>query len=88
MNLSPAVLDELSLNAETLGTSEGVVVADVAAGTPAADFGLQKGDVVLSVNGAVIHETKDLVEATAQRGRSWDLMIARGGQTIRSRIGF
>ena len=87
-NLSPAVLDELSLTAEALGTSEGVVVADVGAGTPAAEFGLQKGDVILSVNGAAIKETRDLVEATAQRSRSWDLMIARGGQTIHTRIGF
>jgi Do/DeqQ family serine protease len=88
MNLSPAVLDELELSAETLGTSEGVVVADVAAGTPAADFGVQKGDVILGVNGTAIRETRDVVEATAQRARSWDLTIARAGQTIHSRIGF
>ena len=87
-NLSPAVLDELSLDAEALGTSEGVIVADVGAGTPAAEFGLQKGDVILSVNGTEIHATDDLVEATGKRARSWDLMIARGGQTIHTRIGF
>jgi Do/DeqQ family serine protease len=87
-NLSPAVLDELSLDAEALGTSEGVIVADVGAGTPAADFGVQKGDVILSVNGTEIHATEDLVEATGKRARSWDLMIARGGQTIHTRIGF
>jgi S1-C subfamily serine protease len=87
-NLSPAVLDELQLTADALGTSEGVVVTDVAAGTPAAEFGLQKGDVILAVNGTAIRRTHDLVEATAQRARSWDLMIARGGQTIHTRIGF
>jgi S1-C subfamily serine protease len=88
MNLSPAVLDELSLDAATLGVAEGVIVADVSAGTPAAEFGLQKGDVVLEVNGAEIHETHDLVAATAQKARVWDLTIARGGQTIRSRLTF
>ena len=87
-NLSPAVFDELSLDAATLGVAEGVIVADVAAGTPAADFGVQKGDVVLGVNGVEIHETRDLVGATAQKARSWDLVIARGGQTIRTRVSF
>jgi Do/DeqQ family serine protease len=88
MNLSPAVLDELSLDAATLGVAEGVIVADVAQGTPAAEFGLQKGDVVLGVNGAEIRETKDLVAATAQKARGWDLIIERSGQTIHTRVAF
>jgi S1-C subfamily serine protease len=88
MNLSPAVLDELSLDADAIGTTEGVVVSDVAADSPAADFGLQKGDVIVGVNGAEIRDTRDLQEATNQRARSWDLTISRGGQTIRTRIGF
>ena len=87
-NLSPAVLDELSVDSETLQATEGVIVTDVAANTPAADFGLQKGDVIVDVNGAAIHDTNGLVDATAQRARSWDLTIARNGQTIRTRIGF
>ena len=88
MNLSPAVLDELSLDATTLGVAEGVIVADVADGTPAAEFGVQKGDVVLGVNGVEIRETKDLVAATAQKARAWDLVIVRAGQTIRTRVSF
>ena len=87
-NLSPAVLDELALDAASLGVAEGVIVDDVAEGAPASEFGLLKGDVVLAVNGVEIHETKDLVAATAQRARAWDLIIARGGQTIRSRVTF
>ena len=87
-NLSPAVMDELSLDAATLGVEAGVIVVDVAEGTPAAVFGVQKGDVVLGVNGAEIHETRDLVAATAQKARAWDLVIARGGQTIRTRVNY
>jgi Do/DeqQ family serine protease len=87
-NLSPSVLDDLALDAGTLGVAEGVIVADVADGTPAAQFGLQKGDVVLAVNGAEIRETRDLVAALSQKARAWDLTIARGGQTIRTRVTF
>src|SRR5206468_6351392 len=88
MNLSPAVLDALSLDAEALGASEGVVVASVAPDSPAAEFGYQKGDVVLGVNGAEIHATRDLVAATARAARTWDLAISRAGQLIRTRIAF
>ncbi len=83
MNVSPAVAEELSLD----NVSEGVVVADVAEGSLAANFGVQKGDVVLEVNGAKIATTRDLDAASGQRARYWDLTIARGGEVIRSRIG-
>ena len=43
MNLSPAVIDELSLDAHALGVDQGVVVADVASNSPAAQFGLPEG---------------------------------------------
>jgi len=66
---------------------EGVVVADVAEGSLAANFGVQKGDVVLEVNGEKIAATRDLDSASAQRARAWDLTISRGGEVIRSRIG-
>jgi len=87
MNLSPAVMEELSLQSEDETAPEGVVVADVAADTPAASFGVRKGDIVVEVNGAAINTTRDLVDAAAQKARLWDLTISRGGQLIRSRIG-
>jgi Do/DeqQ family serine protease len=83
MNVSPAVAEELSLE----GVGEGVVVADVAEGSLAANFGVQKGDVVVEVNGEKIATTRDLESASAQRARAWDLTISRGGEVIRSRIG-
>src|SRR6185437_13416723 len=86
-NLSPAVVAELALSAGALGVSHGVVVADVAADSPAAQFGLQKGDVIVELNGTPIRDTHALVAATAARVRLWDLTISRGGQTIRTRIG-
>ena len=83
MNLSPAVIEELSLQ----GSSEGVVVAAVAEGSTAAQVGVQKGDVVLAVNGQRIATTRDLEKACAERARLWDLTIERGGERIRTRLG-
>jgi S1-C subfamily serine protease len=87
MNLSPAVVEELSLQTEAAKAVEGVVVADVEPDSLAGSLGVQKGDVVVEVNGAPIKTTHDLEQASAQRARSWDLTISRGGQLIRSRIG-
>ena len=42
LNLSPAVADELSY----AGDMQGVIVGDVSDGSPAAQAGFQKGDVI------------------------------------------
>src|SRR5271170_1740584 len=83
MNMSPAVAEELSLDS----AAEGVVVASVGDGSTAADVGVQKGDVVLAVNGQKIATTRDLEKACAERARLWDLTIRRGAQTIRTQLG-
>ncbi len=83
MNLSPAVMEELSLQ----GASEGVVVVAVADGSTAAEVGVQKGDIVVAVNGRKIATTRDLERACAERARWWDVTIQRGGETIRTRLG-
>jgi len=77
-NLSPALADELRVDIDT----KGVVVTDVENGSTAQSFGLQKGDVVLSVNNARIQTTQDLVRALSQPSRLWRLTIQRGGQQI------
>jgi len=82
-NVSPAVAEELSLEK----VDEGVVVAEIAPDSLAANLGIQKGDVVREVNGAKIATTRDLEAAASQRPRLWDLTIERGGQMIRTRIG-
>ena len=83
MNMSPAVAEELSLD----GASQGVVVAAVGDNSTAAEVGVQKGDVVVAVNGQKIATTRDLEKACAERVRVWDLTIQRGGQTIRTELG-
>ena len=85
-NLSPAVLEELSLETTTDDAPKGVIVTDVPADSVAANYGVKKGDVVLEVNGAAIQTTRELEDACADRARYWDLTIQRKGQVIRTRI--
>jgi Do/DeqQ family serine protease len=77
-NLSPALADELHLDAQT----EGVVITDVADGSAAQSLGFQKGDVVVSVNNEKIKKPADLEHATSAGGRNWRITILRGGQQI------
>jgi S1-C subfamily serine protease len=77
-NLSPALADQLRMDLD----AKGVVVTDVENGSTAQSFGLQKGDIVLSLNNAKIESTQDLVRALSQPSRTWRLTIQRGGQQI------
>jgi Do/DeqQ family serine protease len=83
MNLSPAVREELSLPE----AHDGVIVASVDDNSAAAHVGVQKGDIVVAVNGQKIATTRDLEKICAERSRMWDLTIQRGVETIRTRLG-
>jgi Do/DeqQ family serine protease len=82
-NLSPAVAEELRLDS----AAEGVAVTEVENGSVAQGFGLQKGDIVVSVNNAKISNMQDLLRATGQPARLWRLTILRGGQEISAVFG-
>jgi Do/DeqQ family serine protease len=77
-NLSPALADELRLDP----AAQGVVIMEVANGSPAQQLGFQKGDMVVSVNDANIAKTRDLERAASQRSRVWRITIMRGGQQM------
>ncbi len=82
-NISPAVKDELSL----AGADAGVVVAEVAPNSNAAEVGFQKGDVVLAINGVAITDTALFEKANRARGYVWRVKINRGGQVLNSVFG-
>jgi S1-C subfamily serine protease len=82
INLSPAVLEELSLH----GVSDGVVVSDVEAGSRAAMVNFQKGDVILSINDQKMSTTRAIEEAVRFPRTYWKLTIARSGQIITTMI--
>jgi Do/DeqQ family serine protease len=77
-NLSPALADSLRLDP----SAQGVVIVDIANGSPAQTLGFQRGDLVLSVNNAKIAKTRDLERATGQQSRRWSITIVRGGQQL------
>ena len=82
-NLSPALADELRLRAPT----EGVVVVEIADGTPAQSVGFQRGDVLVSVNNTKIAKTRDLEKLAKAGARVWRVIIQRGGQQISAVFG-
>src|SRR5665647_1789020 len=82
-NISPAVADELHLDADTAG----VVVTDLADGGTAAGVGFQKGDIILAVNSQKIAKTADLEKVTRESARVWRITLVRGGQQINVTLG-
>src|SRR5205085_7059909 len=77
-NLSPAIADELRLDP----TTQGVVIVEIANGSPAQGLGFQRGDLVLSVNNAKVGKTRDLDRIARQQNRVWRITIVRGGQQL------
>jgi Do/DeqQ family serine protease len=82
-NISPAVADELHLDADT----EGVVVTELGDDTTAANVGFQKGDIIVAVNNQKIAKTSDLEKATQNSSRLWRITLMRGGQPIDVTLG-
>ena len=77
-NLSPALAEELHLDA----TIEGVAILEIADGALAANFGFQRGDVIVAVNNQPVARTRDLERLAGETNRSWRVTILRGGQQI------
>ena len=77
-NLSPALADDLRLDP----SAQGVVIVEVANGSPAQRLGFQKGDLVVSVNNNNIAKTRDLNRVAAEKNRVWRITILRGGQQM------
>jgi Do/DeqQ family serine protease len=82
-NISPAVADELHLDADT----EGVVITEIGDDSTAGQVGFQKGDIILAVNNTKVGKTADLEKATSQSSRLWRITLVRGGQQINVTLG-
>jgi len=82
-NISPAVADELHLDADT----EGVVITEIGDDSTAGQVGFQKGDIIVAVNNTKVGKTADLEKATSQSARLWRIVLVRGGQQINVTLG-
>jgi serine protease Do len=74
-NLSPAFADELGIDQ---GDLTGVIVTEVADGSPANRIGLEPGDLVVSVNGTAVKEVAQLKRLVGGSDNAWRLRIRRG----------
>ena len=78
--VSPAIAQELGLPFNT----QGVVVRQVAQGSPAQRMGLEAGDVILNLNGRDMTDAKTFRDFADARPDGWDIVLQRGGRTFRS----
>jgi Do/DeqQ family serine protease len=83
VNLSPAVVEELALD----GPIEGVLIASVDKGGVADRMGLQKGDLVTSVNDTEIKAVAGLKAALAKARAPWRIAIRRGERLFSLQVG-
>lgn len=76
--------------AESLGLSgtEGALIASINEGGPAANAGLQAGDVILKFNGETINQMRNLprVVANASIGSEADITYWRDGKELTTRV--
>ncbi len=80
-NLSPAVAEEVSLPADSVG----VVALDVKQGTAQQFF--RKGDVITDVNGTAIDSVATLRSILQQAPNRWVIGFQRGGRKVYLRLG-
>ena len=79
-SITPEIANQLNLN-----STKGVVVRGVQPDSPAADAGIQQGDVVLEVNHAKVNSVDDFLSAAKQAKKDKNsalLLVQRGNATM------
>jgi serine protease Do len=78
-DLTPQIARQFGVNPQT----RGVVVTNVEDGTPAADAGLRRGDVIQEVNRRPVSSVAEFQRAVSQAGKaSVLLLVNRGGSNL------
>jgi serine protease Do len=83
LGISIINLDWPHAQAFGLTSTDGALVGDVVSGTPAADAGIQHGDIITAVDGHHIKTTRDLIEYVAAKGphATVTLTVLRDGKS-------
>jgi serine protease Do len=76
-NLTPALADELGIEDPT-----GVIVTDIAPNGPAAEAGIQRGDVIIELDRKAIKNVGDLASKLDNTNESVLVLIRRGQNTL------
>ncbi len=77
-NLSPAVAEEMGRN----HFETGVVIRDIASGSPAHRLAFRTGDIVIGLNEQRIETVSDLRAAVSSGAQRWQIRIRRGGRVL------
>lgn len=80
--MNPALAQDLGLPFAT----QGVIVRDVARGSPANRLGLRPGDLILSLNGQDITDAQTFASIVDARPPTWQIVLQRGGRVLRSAV--
>jgi serine protease Do len=78
--LDPALAEAKGMPYE----AKGVVVTEVAAGSPADQMGLRVNDVIVALNDIRIETARDFAETASRRVRTWQIILQRDGRISRS----
>lgn len=77
-------------SAQAFGLSEagGALVTQVVDSSPASKAGVEHGDVIVSVDGRKVKETRDLIDYVSAQGpgRKVELEVLRNGKTLRKTV--
>jgi len=71
-----------------LASRDGALVSSVEGGTPAADAGLQHGDVIVEVDGHPVKDTRQLISYVSQKGPNTkvDVVLLRDGKRMQKTV--
>ena len=78
-NLSPALADEMGLE----NNDSGVVIVDIENGSYADQFNFHRGDIIVSINGERIDDTRELARVAGLPASRWRMVVRRNGRDIR-----
>jgi Do/DeqQ family serine protease len=77
-NLSPAVATELGINDMTAG----VIVVGIKENELGINVGIQRGDLILEINGEKVTSTEKLANLMSDKNRTWKIAYQRGNNVL------